>query len=92
LSGVTSSKRVTSTLFITSRVGLPPNNGLMEWNSLHCKYHVRKSTLGQKMVHTCASTVYPHCSLKSIKYKTQLLRCARAVILCISMVFISSSG
>ncbi len=34
----------------------------------------------------------PHCSLTSMKYSTEHVRCARAVMACISMVFRSSSG
>ena len=41
---------------------------------------------------TWASMEYPHCSLRSMKYRIQLFRWANAVILCISIVFISSSG
>jgi hypothetical protein len=40
----------------------------------------------------CASMLYPHCSLGSMKYRMQLFKCAIAVMLCISIVFISSSG
>lgn len=40
----------------------------------------------------CCGTVYPHCSLQSIKYRMQARRCAKAVMLCISIVLRSSSG
>jgi len=40
----------------------------------------------------CCLMVYPHCSLASTMYSTTARRCAIAVMLCISIVFLSSSG